>query len=167
MTADARPAPDGLPSGGRWVAVCRLDDLPRERGVAALVAGGQGAVFRLVDDTGRAGQHQDPYSGAHGLARGIVGTRGGAPTIASPMHKQVFDLRTGECLDPVGSDPRRLRTWRVLVVDDVVLVAGVSGGDVDSGGPEPSARDLPAVSDLRDTPGSAPDFADQHATVVP
>ncbi len=33
------------------------------------------------------------------IARGIVGTRGDAPTVASPMSKQVFDLRTGVCLD--------------------------------------------------------------------
>ena len=33
------------------------------------------------------------------LARGIVGTRGDVPFVASPMHKQAFDLRTGQCLD--------------------------------------------------------------------
>lgn len=33
------------------------------------------------------------------LSRGIVGTRGGIPTVASPLHKQVFDLRSGICLD--------------------------------------------------------------------
>ena len=33
------------------------------------------------------------------IARGIGGTRGDAPTVASPMSKQVFDLRTGVCLD--------------------------------------------------------------------
>ena len=33
------------------------------------------------------------------LSRGIVGTRGDIPTVASPLHKQVFDLRTGSCLD--------------------------------------------------------------------
>ena len=37
--------------------------------------------------------------GSHVIARGIGGTRGDAPTIASPMSKQVFDLRTGVCLD--------------------------------------------------------------------
>jgi nitrite reductase (NADH) small subunit len=37
------------------------------------------------------------------LSRGIVGCRGGVPTVASPMFKQVFDLRTGRCLD----DPDR------------------------------------------------------------
>ncbi len=33
------------------------------------------------------------------LSRGIVGTRGEVPFVASPMHKQAFDLRTGQCLD--------------------------------------------------------------------
>jgi nitrite reductase (NADH) small subunit len=33
------------------------------------------------------------------LSRGIVGSRGDVPTVASPLHKQVFDLRTGRCLD--------------------------------------------------------------------
>ena len=33
------------------------------------------------------------------LARGIVGSRGDVPFVASPMHKHPFDLRTGECLD--------------------------------------------------------------------
>jgi nitrite reductase (NADH) small subunit len=28
-----------------------------------------------------------------------VGTRGDIPTVASPLLKQVFDLRTGTCLD--------------------------------------------------------------------
>ncbi len=148
--------------GGRWVVVCRLDDLPRERGAAALVAGEQVALFRLVDDTVRAVQHLDPYSGAHVLARGIVGTRGGAPTVASPMHKQVFDLRTGECLDPVGADPRALRTWPVRVEGGSVLVRGGPGDE-----PSQAARASAALSDLRDAPGSAPDFAGQHATVVP
>ena len=46
------------------------------------------------------------------LARGIVGTRGDVPFVASPMHKQAFDLRTGECLDDagrLGADVRRPR----------------------------------------------------------
>ena len=36
------------------------------------------------------------------ISRGIVGDRGGVPKIASPIFKQSFDLRTGQCLD----DPR-------------------------------------------------------------
>jgi NAD(P)H-dependent nitrite reductase small subunit len=105
-----------------WTAVCRLDDLAPERGAAALVGGEQVALFRLVDGTVHAVQQRDPYSGAHVLSRGIVGSRGDVPTVASPMYKQVFDLRTGRCLDGVGREPQDLRTWDVRVEGDVVLV---------------------------------------------
>jgi nitrite reductase (NADH) small subunit len=83
----------------RWTAVCRYDDLEPERGVAALVGGEQVALFRAFDGALYAIGNQDPFSGAFVLARGIVGTRGDVPTVASPLHKQVFDLRTGTCLD--------------------------------------------------------------------
>ncbi len=39
------------------------------------------------------------------------------------MYKQVFDLRTGECLDAVGKEPQSLRSWPVEVRDGVVHVA--------------------------------------------
>ncbi|GAB3435414.1 nitrite reductase (NAD(P)H) small subunit [Phycicoccus ginsengisoli] len=106
-----------------WVAVCTLDVLPRERGVAALVAGTQVALFRTHDDTVHAVQQRDPYSGANVMSRGIVGTRGDAPTIASPMYKHVFDLRTGVCLDPLGREPAALARYAVRVADGVVSVA--------------------------------------------
>jgi nitrite reductase (NADH) small subunit len=86
-------------STARWIAVCRASDLPVERGVAALVAGVQVAIFRTFDGTLHAIGNQDPFTGAYVLSRGIVGSRGDAPTVASPLHKQVFDLRTGVCLD--------------------------------------------------------------------
>jgi nitrite reductase (NADH) small subunit len=105
-----------------WTAVCRLEDLVPERGAAALVAGEQIALFRLRDDEVLAVQQLDPYSGAHVLSRGIVGTRGQRPTVASPMHKQVFDLRTGQCLEPLGAEPRHLRPWPVRVAGRVVMV---------------------------------------------
>jgi nitrite reductase (NADH) small subunit len=43
------------------------------------------------------------------------------------MYKQVFDLRTGTCLDPVGKEPRALRTFTVEVTDGIVSVGPVSG----------------------------------------
>jgi nitrite reductase (NADH) small subunit len=137
------PAPDGGLTRGTgattWVAVCRLDDLVPERGAAALVAGEQVALFRLPTPAGVPGagsdgtgadadevvavQQLDPFMDAHVMSRGIVGSRGEAPTVASPLLKQVFDLRTGRCLEPVGRTPRHLRTWRVRVENGVVLVA--------------------------------------------
>jgi nitrite reductase (NADH) small subunit len=79
--------------------VCGYTDLIPERGVAALVGRHQVAVFRTFDGELYALSNRDPFSGAYVLARGILGTRGGVPTVASPMYKQVFDLRTGRCLD--------------------------------------------------------------------
>lgn len=126
------PAVQGTSGRTAWTAVCHLADLVRERGAAALVDGEQVAVVRLVDDTVLAVQNLDPFSGAHVLSRGIVGSRGDAPTLASPMYKQVFDLRTGECLDPVGRAPLAgsdgtLRTWPVRVEGGLVLVGTVLG----------------------------------------
>ena len=107
--------------------VCKLADLAVERGAAALVDDTQIALFRLADDTVYAVQQRDPYSGANVMSRGIVGTRTGIPTVASPMYKQVFDLATGRCLDAVGYSPRPglapdLVTWPVEVTDGVVHV---------------------------------------------
>jgi sirohydrochlorin ferrochelatase/nitrite reductase/ring-hydroxylating ferredoxin subunit len=78
------------------------------------------ALVRLPDDTVRAVAHADPATGASVMARGIVGSRGDRTTIASPLHKDVFDLDTGECL----TDPAlRLPVWRSRVRDGVVEVA--------------------------------------------
>lgn len=94
----------------RWVEVCGYTDLLPERGACALVGEHQVAIFRTFDGELFAVQNYDPFSGAYVMARGILGTRGGVPTVASPMFKQVFDLRTGQCLD----DPQvSLRTYEI------------------------------------------------------
>ena len=100
-------------------AVCAYADLQPERGVAALVGERQVAVFRLHDGSVRAVDHRDPFSGAYVMARGIVGTRGDVPVVASPMHKQAYDLRTGQCLDDADV---RVPSYDVRVVDGIIHV---------------------------------------------
>ncbi|MFB4265229.1 nitrite reductase small subunit NirD [Nonomuraea sp. GTA35] len=82
-----------------WTTICAFEALLPERGVCALVEGTQVAIFRTYDDDLYALGNLDPFSGAYVLSRGIVGTRKGEPTVASPLHKQVFSLVTGRCLD--------------------------------------------------------------------
>lgn len=83
-----------------WVPVCEAGALAPASGAAALLPGGsQVAVFRDLAGTCYALSNLDPFSGAHVLARGIVGDRGGIPVVSSPMHKQCFELHTGVCLD--------------------------------------------------------------------
>lgn len=113
---DALAAPEG------WVRVCALADLEVERGRAALLGGTQIALFLLHSGRVHAVSNFDPYSRANVISRGIVGTRRDAPTVASPMYKQVFDLRTGACLDSQGKDALALHVWPVTVSDGQVLV---------------------------------------------
>ncbi len=106
----------------RATAVCAVAVIPLEGGVAALVDGVAVAVFRTHDGSVHAIGNVDPFSGASVLSRGIVGTRGDAPVVSSPMYKQAFDLRTGACLDDTSVS---VPSYDVSVVDGVVLVGGV------------------------------------------
>lgn len=107
--------------------VCSIHDLTPELGVAALVGGVQVAIFRLADGRVYAVQNRCPFSGAAVISRGITGSRGDVPTIASPIYKQVFSLQDGRCLDPVdktplpGSGPD-LATYAVSVDDGRVTI---------------------------------------------
>jgi nitrite reductase (NADH) small subunit len=103
----------------KYTTVCRLDDIEVEGGVCALVDGEAIAIFRTNDGNIHAISNHDPCSRASVLSRGIVGTRGDVPTVASPMHKQVFDLRTGQCLDDAAV---RVPTYDVQVTRGTVLV---------------------------------------------
>jgi nitrite reductase (NADH) small subunit len=109
-----------------WQQICRVDRLLPERGAAALVGGVPVAVFLLRTGELFAVDNLDPCSGANVLSRGLIGDAGGTPTVASPMYKQRFDLRTGQCLD----DPdRRVGVHHARIVDDVIEVAlGAPGG---------------------------------------
>ncbi|SFC17147.1 nitrite reductase (NADH) small subunit [Nocardioides terrae] len=101
--------------------VCGLDRIDRESGVTALVEGHAVAIFRTYDDQVFALSNFDPFGRAGVLARGIVGTRGDVSFVASPLHKQAFDLRTGQCLD----DPTvSVASYEVEVRDGQVLVGG-------------------------------------------
>ncbi|WP_308220495.1 nitrite reductase small subunit NirD [Microbacterium proteolyticum] len=120
-TPAASPAASPAPAAG-WVRVCRVDDLLVERGAAALIGDRQIALFRTFDGRLYATDQIDPFSGAAIMSRGIVGDRAGVPTVASPMYKQVFDLRTGGCLDTQGKEPQSLAVHPVAVADGDVLV---------------------------------------------
>ena len=84
-----------------WVQVCALDDIVPNTGVCALVNGKQVAVFNIA--AGEPGvyaiENYDPCSNAAVLSRGLIGNLGERVVVASPIYKQHFDLRTGECLE--------------------------------------------------------------------
>ena len=62
----------------------------------------------------------DPKSGASVLSRGLVGNLGERLVVASPLYKNHFDLRTGECLE---APEQSVRAHAVQVQNGRVLVA--------------------------------------------
>ncbi|WP_062388296.1 nitrite reductase (NAD(P)H) small subunit [Demequina iriomotensis] len=107
--------------------VCALGDLTPELGVAALVEGVQVAIFLLADGSLHCVQNLDPFSGASVMSRGITGSRGDVPTIASPIYKQVFSLLDGACLVTMDKEPKEglapgLRVHAVAAEGDAVVV---------------------------------------------
>ena len=100
--------------------VIDLDALPVDRGVCALVDGEQVALVRTGEGALYAVGNWDPVGRAMVMARGIVGSRGARDVLVSPLHKQAYDLATGECLDRPGC---WLPVHQVRVVDGVVHVA--------------------------------------------
>lgn len=112
-----------LPNTQVWRAVCTREDLVLNSGVVALVGTAQVALF-YVASIGDAAQlfavdNRDPVTGVNVIGRGLIGSLGGDPVIASPLYKQHYRLKDGTCLEDAAL---RLRTWPVRLVGDVVEV---------------------------------------------
>lgn len=102
-----------------WVRACRVDDLEPSWGEAVLLRMRQIALFLLGPREVYAVAHEDPAGGAPVMARGIVGSRGDRPTVASPLHKEVYDLGTGECFTDPGL---ALTTFRTRIVGGFIEI---------------------------------------------
>ena len=102
-----------------WLAACPIAELETGWGETALLAGRQIALLKDSDSHAFAIDAQDPHTGAMVMARGIMGSRGDAPTIASPLHKEVYDLRTGAGL---SHPDYAVRTYPTRIVAGVLEV---------------------------------------------
>ena len=83
-----------------WVKVCSESDLFPDTGVCAKVNNEQVALFK----SSRLNQvfaisNYDPVGEANVLSRGIIGSLGDAIVVASPLYKEHYNLKTGECLE--------------------------------------------------------------------
>lgn len=154
-----------------WTRICRRDDLEPLWGEAALIGGSQVAVFRLPDERILAVGNADPATGAFVMSRGIVGSRGQRTTLASPLHKDVYDLETGECL--TRPDELRLPVWRVRERDGWVEVAAshslvaASHGTSDPAGRRAVASLVAAVARMRPELAVHESFVDVQEPDVP
>jgi nitrite reductase (NADH) small subunit len=103
-----------------WVEVCDLGDLTPDSGICALVNQQQIALFysRRLDEVFAIGNY-DPIGKANVLSRGMIGSIGDAVVVASPLYKQHFDLRSGECLE---SPEHKVNVYTVQVIDGKIQV---------------------------------------------
>ncbi|HEX3139133.1 MAG TPA: nitrite reductase small subunit NirD [Rhizobacter sp.] len=82
-----------------WTAVCAATDILPDTGVCALIDGVHVAIFHVGAGEFFAIDNVDPKSKASVLSRGLVGSLGERIVVASPLYKNHFDLRNGECLE--------------------------------------------------------------------
>lgn len=107
-------------SDPQWMDICPLDDLTPYRGVAALVAGRQVAIFYLDKEQAvYVIDNYDPIGKANVLARGIVGDAKGEVVVASPLYKQHFSLTSGQCVE---IENVRVPVYKVRVVGGRIQV---------------------------------------------
>lgn len=118
-------------SDKRWINICSLSDLVENSGVCALVEGAtsadnltakdkQIALFSLPSMAEQvfAIDNFDPIGKANVLYRGMVGCNQGEPIVASPLYKQQFSLKTGQCLQ----EEAQVNTYPTRITDDCVEV---------------------------------------------
>ena len=117
------PAPPPLAELGddaTWVRVAAVSDVPRDGGVTYRHGALAVAVFHFASrNAWYATQAVCPHRKDAVLGRGLLGSQGGVPKVACPLHKKTFSLETGEGLsDPTYS----VRTFPVELRGDEVWV---------------------------------------------
>jgi len=104
-----------------WTAVCAASDILPGTGVCALVDGVHVAIFCIGEQQDfYAIDNVDPKSKASVLSRGLIGSLGDRIVVASPLYKNHFDLRTGECIE---APEHSVRAHAVRVHEGRLLVA--------------------------------------------
>ncbi|WP_158774818.1 nitrite reductase small subunit NirD [Cobetia sp. L2A1] len=133
MTTSTLTASNGTSmDNSHWVTLCQREDLVEGSGVAAWHETSEAqqsqsfqiALFTLPTTGGDAPQvfaidHRDPVSGANVMARGLLGDQSGEPLVISPLYKQRYRLKDGQCIEDAAL---RLKVWPVRVEGNAVQV---------------------------------------------
>ncbi len=88
-----------------WKTICGTADLVKDSGISALIANATGedeqiAIFHIPcsEEKIYAVGNYDPIGQANVLYRGLVGCIDSEPVVSSPLYKQHYSLKTGQCL---------------------------------------------------------------------
>lgn len=108
----------------QWITICKQQDLTPNGGTCAKLGEQQVAIFYCKrTDNVYAVQNFDPFGQANVLSRGIMGSTDDKVYVASPLYKQRFDLRTGECLE---SPEHALKTYQVRIADQHIQLNAIN-----------------------------------------
>ncbi|MFQ3264438.1 MAG: nitrite reductase (NADH) small subunit [Colwellia sp.] len=115
-----------------WRTICAAADLVKDSGISALLVNNadeaseqkveeQIAIFHIPHSVEKiyAVGNYDPIGKANVLYRGIVGSIDDEPVVASPLYKQHFSLKTGQCLQEdqsISVYPIRIENEQVQVL---------------------------------------------------
>jgi nitrite reductase (NADH) small subunit len=103
-----------------WTSVGAVEDFIVDAGSCADVNGVQVAIFRGRDDAWYAVENLCPHKKQMVISRGLVGSQGGEPKVACPLHKRNFSLKDGQ---PMGhEDTECLKTFAIKTEGRKVLV---------------------------------------------
>lgn len=96
-----------------WIPFGATTDFPPNGGAAVLHGEKQIAIFNYGKDDWYAVDNRCPHWGQTILSRGLIGNNGEQRTVACPLHKNKFDLETGDHCG--GNDEWQLQTYPVKV----------------------------------------------------
>ena len=104
--------------------ICDVSDLSKNSGLCALldINGDeqQVAIYYLPDTEQKVYglANWDPIGLANVMSRGMVGNIGDELVVASPLYKQHFSLKTGQCIEQEISLP----TYELAIEDQKVVL---------------------------------------------
>ncbi len=112
----------------KWLTICHKDDILPNMGRCALITAQdqqrQVAIFNIVDRQGNeqfyAIDNFCPFSKTNTLSRGITGDINGQLVVASPLYKQHFNLKTGQCIE---DNTVAVNTYSVRCDNEHILIA--------------------------------------------